>query len=476
MRGAPLIQPTEVILDMALQRRTAQRLLSFVRFVLMPLGEALLFVLGGAAACHFLHGPVYIEALMLSGLLVALAIAVLQRYNDFLRGRGIAHAVIIAAAGAAGFSISLAEVLVDMVEPLYWLWLVMAWATTGTALVMLERRLAVVSWAGRLAQRGVADLAVVLSVEAESATATAAGEQLRARLRRPLRLLWQSLPAGDDATKPSETNDLIIDSLRALRPAEVLLVPSYAAAPGTMQPAATGTSLQEALKTLPSRVWQASLETREPQLTLLVDRPMSEFDRVMKRALDIVGALLLIVFMMPLLLVVAAAIKLNSPGPVLFRQRRVGYNNESFEILKFRSMYHATCDVTGSQLTKRGDSRVTQVGRFIRRSSIDELPQLINVLRGEMSLVGPRPYPLRARAGERLYGEVVPNIGLRHRVRPGLTGLAQVSGYRGDTETEDRLIGRFALDLEYLEKWSLWLDIKILLRTPLAGMLKADVY
>jgi exopolysaccharide biosynthesis polyprenyl glycosylphosphotransferase len=475
MGGARLIQPIEVIFDMALQRRTARRLLSFVRFVLMPLGEALLFVLGGAAACHFLQGPLYIETLMLSGLPVALAIAVLQRYNDLLRGRGIAHAAIIAAAGAAGFSISLAEVIDDMVDPLYWLWLVIAWATTGTALVMLERRLAVVSWAGRLAQRGVADLAVVLSVEAESATATAAAAQLAAQLGRPLRLMWHSLPAGDDTTKPSETNDLIMVSLRALRPAEVLLVPSYAA-PGNMQPAATGTSFQEALKTLPSRIWQASLETREPQLTLLVDRPMSEFDRVMKRALDIVGALLLIVVTLPLLLVVAAAIKLDSPGPLLFRQRRVGYNNELFEIFKFRSMYHATCDANGSQLTKRGDTRVTQVGRFIRRSSIDELPQLINVLRGEMSLVGPRPYPLSARAGERLYGEVVPNIGLRHRVRPGLTGLAQVSGYRGDTETEARLIGRFVLDLAYIENWSLWLDIKILLRTPLAGMLKADVY
>jgi exopolysaccharide biosynthesis polyprenyl glycosylphosphotransferase len=414
-----------------------------------------------------------VETLTLSGVLVAVTIVVFERCIDRPQGSPIAFPAAIAAAGGLGLSICLSAGLVDTLSrPRSWPWPVIVWTTTGTAVVMLARLMATASWAGRWLQRGAADLAVILSVDPQAPSVAAARALLRARLGRPLRMRHVSIPSGDEV---GQRIDAIIGSLRSLGPAEIILALADEA-PQAIKPTATQMKLHDALATLPSRVWQATLGMARPDLKLLIDRPIGEFGWVAKRTLDVIGALLLILFTLPLFLIVAAAIKLDSRGPLLFRQYRVGYNDEPFEILKFRSMYHSACDAKGSRLTTRGDPRVTRVGRLIRRTSIDELPQLINVLRGEMSLVGPRPYPLSARAGERLYGEVVANIGRRHRVRPGLTGLAQVSGYRGDTETEARLIGRFALDLAYIERWSLWLDIKILLRTPMSGMLKADVY
>ena len=180
-----------------------------------------------------------------------------------------------------------------------------------------------------------------------------------------------------------------------------------------------------------------------------------------KRAIDIVGALLGLIFLAPLLAVVALAIRLDSRGPVLFRQRRGGTRGQSFEILKFRSM---TVLEDGDTIAhaKRGDRRVTKVGAFLRKSSIDELPQLINVLRGEMSLVGPRPHAL---AHDRYYGPLVPNYHLRFDVKPGLTGLAQISGHRGDIEDVEAMSARVGADVKYIDTWTLGADCKILLLT-----------
>lgn len=471
-----MIEPTDLGFNVERQRRAVRRLLRVARFVLMPLGEALVFVLSGAAVLAYLRHLLDIDTVVLLGLWLAVAIALLERYTNRLQNPSIAYVVLIASAGGIGLLTCLWAGMVGALDhPRSWPWPVIAWTTAGTALVMLARLLATAFWAGRLVQRGVADLAVVLSVDPRSPSVAASAALFRARLGRPPQLKRCALPTGGDPVEVRQSVDAIIDYLRAVNPAEIVLVLDDEAS-RTIKPTVIQTKLREALATLPSRVWQAIPGKDQPQLTLLLDRPIGEVGWVLKRTLDIVGALLLILITLPLLLLVAVAIKLDSPGPLLFRQYRVGYNSEPFEILKFRSMYHSACDANGDQLTTRGDPRVTRVGRLIRRSSIDELPQLINVLRGEMSLVGPRPYPLSARAGGRLYGDVVANIGRRHRVRPGLTGLAQVSGYRGDTETEARLIGRFELDQAYVDHWSLWLDIKILLRTPMSGMFQADVY
>ncbi len=169
----------------------------------------------------------------------------------------------------------------------------------------------------------------------------------------------------------------------------------------------------------------------------------------------------------PLLALTALAIKLDSPGPVLFKQKRYGFNNELVEVYKFRSMYVDKLDPTASRLVTRDDPRVTRVGRFIRKTSIDELPQLINVVfKGDLSLVGPRPHAIHAKAANRQYDEVVDGYFARHRVKPGITGWAQVNGWRGETDTQEKIQQRVEHDLYYIENWSILLDLYILAITP----------
>lgn len=200
--------------------------------------------------------------------------------------------------------------------------------------------------------------------------------------------------------------------------------------------------------------------------TLVVSRgPLNLADRAMKRAFDIVVAVGLVIALGPVLLAVAIAIKLDSRGPCLFRQTRVGKGNRCFRILKFRSMRTDQADVDGSQSAGRADCRVTRVGRFIRRTSLDELPQLFNVILGDMSLVGARPHALGSLAGSRLFWEINERYWVRHAMRPGITGLAQIRGFRGATGEVADLEERLRCDLEYLSKWSPMLDLRILLST-----------
>ena len=165
----------------------------------------------------------------------------------------------------------------------------------------------------------------------------------------------------------------------------------------------------------------------------------------------------------PLLAIVAAAIKLDSPGPVIFRQRRNGFNGRQFEIYKFRTM-NVLEDGAVIRQAKKRDNRVTAVGRLLRRSSIDELPQLFNVLKGDMSLVGPRPHAL---AHDDEYGKLIANYAFRHHVKPGITGWAQVNGFRGETLRIESMMERIEADLWYINNWSLWLDLRIMLATCL---------
>jgi lipopolysaccharide/colanic/teichoic acid biosynthesis glycosyltransferase len=169
------------------------------------------------------------------------------------------------------------------------------------------------------------------------------------------------------------------------------------------------------------------------------------------------------------MLLAAIAIKLESRGPVFFKQKRYGFNNELIEVYKFRSMYLDQCDPTALKLVQKNDPRVTKVGAFIRKTSLDELPQLINVVfRGDLSLVGPRPHAVHAKAADRLYDEAVDGYFARHRVKPGITGWAQINGWRGETDTEEKIQRRVEHDLHYIENWSVLLDLAILARTPLA--------
>ena len=209
----------------------------------------------------------------------------------------------------------------------------------------------------------------------------------------------------------------------------------------------------------------------------LFDKPIADWDVVIKLAFDkIVGALALIA-LSPVLLATAIAVKLDSPGPVLFRQRRYGFNNELIEVFKFRSMYVDQTDATAARLVTRDDPRVTRVGRFIRKTSIDELPQLFNVVfKGNLSLVGPRPHAVHAKAADRQYEEVVDGYFARHRVRPGITGWAQVNGWRGETDTPEKIQQRVEHDLYYIENWSILLDLSILAITPFALFKTKNAY
>ncbi len=206
----------------------------------------------------------------------------------------------------------------------------------------------------------------------------------------------------------------------------------------------------------------------EPMLDVL-DKPLDDWEVVEKAIFDrVVGAIALVV-LSPLMIAAAIAVKLDSKGPVLFRQQRYGFNNERIEIFKFRSMYVDRLDPTAARLVTRDDPRVTRVGRFLRRTSIDELPQLFNVVfAGDLSLVGPRPHALHATAANYPYEEVVESYFARHRVKPGITGWAQINGWRGETDTEEKLRQRVDHDLHYIENWSLLLDIYILAKTPFA--------
>jgi polysaccharide biosynthesis protein PslA len=184
-----------------------------------------------------------------------------------------------------------------------------------------------------------------------------------------------------------------------------------------------------------------------------------------KRLVDVVGAFAGLLLALPLLIAIGVAIKATSPGPVFFRQKRYGYHNRRFRIYKFRTMCVHLNDVTGTRQTRQDDTRVTPLGRIMRKYSLDELPQLINVLNGDMSLVGPRPHVPGMLAGGMLYERLTPYYFQRHNMRPGITGLAQVSGYRGSTEIPLSAIERLDRDLRYIEQWSLWFDLKIILYT-----------
>ena len=190
-------------------------------------------------------------------------------------------------------------------------------------------------------------------------------------------------------------------------------------------------------------------------------------NRLLKRALDLALASTALILLSPVMVAIAVAIKFESDGPVLFRQQRMGRANRLFEVFKFRSMYVQHGDMAGEQSTARGDRRVTRVGRIIRATSLDELPQLFNVVNGEMSLVGPRPHALGSKAGENLFWHVDRRYWLRHTIKPGVTGLAQVRGHRGTTDKEEDLVKRLESDMEYLAHWSVMKDLIILLRTLL---------
>jgi len=208
-------------------------------------------------------------------------------------------------------------------------------------------------------------------------------------------------------------------------------------------------------------------------LSRLLDAPLAQMSGVQlderrafaKRIQDLLIGAVALFLALPVMALVALAIRLDSPGPIFFRQRRHGFNNEDIEVWKFRSMYHDLRDEAAARQIEQGDERVTRVGRFIRKTSLDELPQLFNVLRGEMSLVGPRPHAPGTRTGDIEASRLVAGYAHRHRMKPGMTGWAAINGSRGAMRTPEQVRVRVALDIEYIERQSFWLDLYIMVMT-----------
>lgn len=210
---------------------------------------------------------------------------------------------------------------------------------------------------------------------------------------------------------------------------------------------------------------QGARVTANHGLLLVSAGPLGLRERAIKRLFDVTFAGIAVLALSPLMIAVALAVKLQDGGPVFFTQRRMGRGNRFFNMYKFRSMTQALCDRDGNQSASKDDQRITAVGRFIRRTSIDELPQLLNVLLGDMSVVGPRPHATGSLAGNKLFWEVDLRYWQRHSLKPGLSGLAQVRGYRGATDRESDLVNRLQSDLEYLEGWTILRDIQIVFLT-----------
>jgi Undecaprenyl-phosphate glucose phosphotransferase len=206
-------------------------------------------------------------------------------------------------------------------------------------------------------------------------------------------------------------------------------------------------------------------------------RPLTDWDMLIKCGLDRVAGALILLLAAPVMALIAIAIKLDSPGPILFRQKRFGFNNEQIDVLKFRSLYHHQADPLASRVVAKNDPRVTHVGRFIRKTSLDELPQLFNVVfKGNLSLVGPRPHAIRGKFENRLFDDTVDGYFARHRVKPGITGWAQINGWRGEIDREEKIQKRVEFDFYYIENWSVLFDLYILCRTPLALLKTENAY
>ena len=203
------------------------------------------------------------------------------------------------------------------------------------------------------------------------------------------------------------------------------------------------------------------------------ESPHTGLDNIAKRALDLVaGSFILLVIAIPMMLI-ALVIKMTSKGPAIFRQQRYGIGSEAITVWKFRTMTAMDAGDRVLQQACKSDARITPFGAFLRKASLDELPQFFNVLAGTMSIVGPRPHAV---IHNEFYRTAIHGYMLRHKVKPGITGLAQIKGYRGETDTLEKMEGRIKFDLEYIRSWSLWLDVKLILMTAFGGFLNKNAY
>jgi putative colanic acid biosynthesis UDP-glucose lipid carrier transferase len=439
----------------------------FVLSGLMAAGDALAVTLAAALAYILHHGPtpVPLEILSTTLLGVAMTLELMRRAGTYTRSfrsplRAQIGRVFRIWTFVTGLLLGLGYVTA-VSNPYARLWAPIWYGTAlvGLALVRVSTHFALRRWRrqGRLART----VAIVemdrddrSGAVAEAALELAASEVYLVGVFSPL------------AGRGGEVDDLIRLG-RLFRIDDIMLI-GMGAGDAELIP------LLRRLGTLPANV---SICTAFPRMAFprqeattlfgfpvltVYRRPLDGWGRLAKRVEDVALATALLAVCSPLMLLIAAAVRLDSPGPALFRQKRVGFNNDTFEVLKFRTMHHRAVPEHEVPQARPGDPRVTRVGRWLRRTSLDELPQLINVQRGNMSLIGPRPHAL---PHDKYFSAKIDGYLSRHRILPGITGWAQVNGFRGETETLDKMQRRVDHDLAYIEDWSLLLDLRILWRT-----------
>jgi len=357
---------------------------------------------------------------------------------------------------------------------------ILAWALATPAALFAAHRLLPVVWPRLLAAEGLQKTAVV-------AGANDLGRRLAAKLREDPMLGQRFAGYFDDrdagripAVAPRENLGSLAELADYARshPADVI----YIALPMASQPRIlklledlrdTTASIYFVPDIFDSDLIQARVDSIGGLPVVAVcESPFNGINGVVKRASDFVFSILILLLISPLMLAIALGVKLSSPGPVLFKQRRYGLDGKRIVVYKFRTMTVAEDGDVVRQAT-RNDSRVTRFGAFLRRTSLDELPQFINVLQGRMSVVGPRPHAV---AHNELYRKLIRGYMIRHKVKPGITGFAQVNGWRGETETVDKMKARIEYDLQYLRNWSLLLDLQIILKTVVVVLQKDNAY
>jgi exopolysaccharide biosynthesis polyprenyl glycosylphosphotransferase len=287
-----------------------------------------------------------------------------------------------------------------------------------------------------------------------------------ARHARQLRRAGRSMQVAFCPLAPDAPATATADHCRSLRPDSIILLTDDAPDDDACK------ALLSRLREIPADIHAASAQVRtmwpgaRPSAvggvatSQIASRPLTDVERALKRAFDIVASILALIFLAPLMLISAALVAMGSPGPVIYRQIRHGYDNQPICVLKFRTMYVTTNDEF--RQATQNDQRITRIGRLFRMTGIDELPQLINILRGEMSVVGPRPHAI---AHNDLFSTRIDGYARRHTIKPGLTGLAQVRGFRGETDTFDKMRNRIECDLYYIDNWSFMLDLQIIFMT-----------
>jgi Undecaprenyl-phosphate glucose phosphotransferase len=459
-----------------------------VDFCLVPIASGVAFAL-------YLHATLYsaavIERYFLTSLLAAaLFVAGFQRIGGYaLKQLSILHWQLtrVAAVWAIVMAVLLSLAFVGKVSDTYSRGWALLWAMTTLAVILIERAafwLAITRW---IRQGSLARNIVIIGAGAHS-------ERLIAKLRNSpgegviIRGVFDDhkapVPRSVGGCEVLGNTDDFLDFARHSRIDEVII----ALPPTAERRIQEIKEIVDKLKPLPTDL-RLSVEPMAGRLPIrgisflggvplidILERPIKDWNAVAKWIVDTALGALLLIALAPAMALIALLIKLDSSGPVFFLQERFGFNNQTIQVFKFRTMYINRGDGSGAQRTVQNDPRVTRVGRALRRLSLDELPQLINVLKGDMSLVGPRPHATAMKAGERLYGEAVAEYRERHRVKPGITGWAQINGSRGEIDTLDKARARVEYDLYYIEHWSLWLDLKILALTVPVLLSRRNAY